>query len=95
VYVHPREIDPGQPRMTLPPLRRFKYYVGLSSAEAKVRRLLRDFRWMGARDWLAAHRAEVDARVLDVREDAAQPPAPDPALVPPAPELPAGGAYST
>jgi polysaccharide deacetylase family protein (PEP-CTERM system associated) len=87
VYVHPREIDTEQPRMELPALRRFKYYVGLASTEAKVRRLLRDFRWMGARDWLDAHRAEVDSRVLDVREHAATlPPDPDPALVPPAPE---------
>jgi len=87
VYVHPREIDPGQPRMTLPPLRRFKYYVGLASTEGKLRRLLADFRWLPARDWLAERRAEVDGRVLDVRPHAATaPPAPDPALVPPAPE---------
>jgi len=87
VYVHPREIDPEQPRMELPALRRFKYYVGLAGTEAKLHRLLRDFRWMGASDWLAAHRSEVDRRVLDVREHAAAlPPQPDPALVPPAPE---------
>jgi len=87
VYVHPREIDPGQPRMSLPPLRRFKYYVGLASAEDKLRRLLRDFHWLSAREWLSAHRAELESRVLDVREHAAAlPPAPDPALVPPAPE---------
>jgi len=87
VYVHPREIDPGQPRMELPPLRRFKYYVGLGGAEAKLRGLLRDFHWVGAGDWLEAHRREIEARVLDVREHAAsRPPNPDPASIPPAPE---------
>ena len=43
VYLHPREIDPDQPRMQLPALRRFKYYVGLRTTEAKLRSLLRDF----------------------------------------------------
>jgi len=87
VYVHPREVDPEQPRMALTAVRRFKYYVGLASTEAKLRRLLRDFRWMGARDWLDAHRAAIEPRVLDVRAHAAaRPPRPDPSLVPPAPE---------
>jgi polysaccharide deacetylase family protein (PEP-CTERM system associated) len=87
VYVHPREIDPEQPRMDLPALRSFKYYVGLSGAESKLRRLLRDFRWLGARDWLDAHREALADQVLDVRAAAAAaPPEPDPALVPPAPE---------
>jgi hypothetical protein len=72
--------------MALPPLRRFKYYVGLAGAETKLRALLRDFRWLGARDWLSAQPAA--ARPLfDVREQArAAPPDPDPTLVPPAPE---------
>ena len=87
VYVHPREIDPEQPRMELPPLRRFKYYVGLASAEAKLRRLLGEFRWVGAGEWLAAHRSQIEPLVLDVREHAAsRPPNPDPASIPPAPE---------
>jgi len=86
LYLHPREIDPGQPRMALPALRRFKYYVGLSGAEAKLRALLRDFRWLGARDWLAGQPA-AERPLFDVREQArAAPPDPDPALVPPAPE---------
>ncbi len=87
VYVHPREIDTEQPRMDLSALRSFKYYVGLATAEEKIRKLLRDFRWMGARAWLDAHAAEIEPLVLDVREHAASaPPAPDPALIPPAPE---------
>ena len=39
VYLHPRELDPEQPRMALPPVRRFKYYVGLDGVQAKVEAL--------------------------------------------------------
>ncbi len=39
-YVHPREVDPEQPRLALPWRRRFKYYVGLSGAASKLVRLL-------------------------------------------------------
>lgn len=45
-YFHPWEVDPGQPRVAEAPLRsRFRHYVGLAGMEAKVGRLLRDFRW--------------------------------------------------
>lgn len=86
VYLHPREIDPDQPRMPLPVVRRFKYYVGLRSTEGKVRRLLRDFRWLSAAGWLDTHGEALASQVLDVRADASRAvPAPDPALVPPHP----------
>jgi len=88
VYVHPREIDPGQPRMQMPLRRRFKYYVGVASTERKVERLLRDFRWTTCRDWLDAHAAQLARDVLDVRDVAAKcEPDPDPGLVPPEPEV--------
>ena len=45
LYIHPREIDPSQPRLELPPLKSFKYYVGLRSTEAKLQRLTRSFRF--------------------------------------------------
>ena len=38
-YLHPRELDPGQPRMDLPAARRFKYYVGLADVQRKLERL--------------------------------------------------------
>jgi polysaccharide deacetylase family protein (PEP-CTERM system associated) len=65
VYVHPREIDPDQPRMALPWKRRFKYYVGLRSTAAKLRALLRDLPFLPAGAWLDAHGADA---VLDLRE---------------------------
>ena len=45
LYLHPRELDPDQPRMQLPPTRRFKYYVGLDGVADKVGMLLDSFRF--------------------------------------------------
>lgn len=43
-YIHPRDLDAGQPMIAgLPLERRFKSYVGLKGAEPKLRRWLRDF----------------------------------------------------
>ena len=42
-YVHPREIDPGHPRMEMPAVRRFKSYVNLRTTEPKIRGVLKDF----------------------------------------------------
>jgi len=67
VYVHPREIDPDQPRMDLPWRRRFKYYVGLRTTEPKLRALLRDLRFVPARRWLDEHGASVADRIFDAR----------------------------
>ncbi|MGD9614501.1 MAG: XrtA system polysaccharide deacetylase [Alphaproteobacteria bacterium] len=45
-YLHPWEIDPGQPRQVQAPLRsRLRHYVNLGRTEQRLRRLLRDFRW--------------------------------------------------
>ena len=84
VYVHPREVDPDQPRMALPWKRRFKYYVGLRSTRAKMRALLREHRFTSAADWLDRHAGEIADRVLDVREVVAAH-APSPPLAPPPP----------
>lgn len=43
-YIHPRDVDAGQPRIKgLPPLRRLRSYVGLKGAERKLRRYAGDF----------------------------------------------------
>ena len=45
-YIHPRDLDAGQPVISgLSPTRKFKSYVGLKGAEAKLRRFLKDFRF--------------------------------------------------
>ena len=83
--VHPREIDPGQPRIRLPLKRRFRYYVGLRGTERKLERLLGEYRFIGARAWIRERRPEILGRVLDLREASLAHPAPDPRRIPPPP----------
>jgi polysaccharide deacetylase family protein (PEP-CTERM system associated) len=45
-YVHPREIDPEQPRLRLSLRRQFKSYVNVASTEKKVASLLADFEFV-------------------------------------------------
>ncbi len=45
-YCHPWEFDPGQPRVTTASIKtKFRHYVNLDRAEARLRRLLQDFCW--------------------------------------------------
>ena len=45
-YFHPWEVDPDQPRVAGAPLRsRLRHYTNLGTMEARLRRLLGDFRW--------------------------------------------------
>jgi polysaccharide deacetylase family protein (PEP-CTERM system associated) len=43
-YVHPREIDPQQPRLPLSLRRRFTCYVNLKTTRPKIVNILRDFK---------------------------------------------------
>lgn len=53
-YFHPWEIDPGQPRVAHAPLKsRLRHYTNIGRMEAKLERLIRDFRW-GRMDALVA-----------------------------------------
>jgi polysaccharide deacetylase family protein (PEP-CTERM system associated) len=45
-YFHPWELDPGQPRVEgLSAKTRFRHYVNLDRTQARLARLLADFRW--------------------------------------------------
>ena len=45
-YFHPWELDPEQPRVTGPGRKaRFRHYLNLKHMDARLRRLLADFRW--------------------------------------------------
>jgi polysaccharide deacetylase family protein (PEP-CTERM system associated) len=45
-YFHPWEIDPHQPRLNGASFKsRFRHYVNLNKMEARLKRLLRDFKW--------------------------------------------------
>lgn len=52
LYLHPRDIDPAQPRMKLPPHHYFRSYVGLDGCLGKVNSLLDEFRWTSFDDYL-------------------------------------------
>ena len=53
-YLHPWEIDPGQPRLRAGLLSRFRHYRNLEQTEARLERLLRDFAWGPLRALLPA-----------------------------------------
>ena len=42
-YMHPWEIDPGQPRIRVGALSRFRHYTNLGRCERRLRQLLEDF----------------------------------------------------
>lgn len=44
-YLHPWEIDPGQPRLPAGRLGRFRHYRNIEHTEARLRQLLTDFRF--------------------------------------------------
>jgi polysaccharide deacetylase family protein (PEP-CTERM system associated) len=44
-YMHPWEIDPGQPRIKASLKSRFRHYTNLARTEGRFRRLLTEFRW--------------------------------------------------
>jgi polysaccharide deacetylase family protein (PEP-CTERM system associated) len=45
IYLHPWEIDPGQPRIQAGYLSRFRHYQNLARTESRLRTLLQDFAW--------------------------------------------------
>jgi polysaccharide deacetylase family protein (PEP-CTERM system associated) len=52
-YLHPWEIDPGQPRVSgLNRISYFRHYANLARCEARFRSLLEDFSWTTLRDLL-------------------------------------------
>lgn len=44
-YLHPWEIDPGQPRIEAKPLSKFRHYNNLASCEDRLKSLLEDFKF--------------------------------------------------
>jgi polysaccharide deacetylase family protein (PEP-CTERM system associated) len=60
-YIHPREIDPGHPRLPMPVQRRFKSYVNLSTTEDKLQRIFDDFPVTTFRDFIASNNSLTEA----------------------------------
>ena len=60
-YIHPWEIDPGQPRVDgVARGYRFRHYVGLETCERRFAALLRDFRWSTMAELVVDARGESD-----------------------------------
>ena len=53
-YLHPWEVDPGQPRIQVKWFSRFRHYTNLRRCEPRLRRLLGEFRFAPMRAVLAA-----------------------------------------
>ncbi|MGH8619264.1 MAG: XrtA system polysaccharide deacetylase [Burkholderiales bacterium] len=59
-YIHPREVDPRQPRLPMGRKDHFKTYVNLRTTEPKLRRIFRDFEvttfrnYLETTNWLAS-----------------------------------------
>lgn len=88
-YIHPREINPDQPRLDLPVLKRIKYYINLASTERKLRALLQAFRFDTVSEvishvthWPRYELAGQDIRPVRDGSAAAVPPAPAPSRQP-------------
>jgi polysaccharide deacetylase family protein (PEP-CTERM system associated) len=58
-YVHPREIDPTQPRLPMSAARAFKSYVNLRTTAPKIRALLAEFEFSTLENLLTAMPARV------------------------------------
>lgn len=54
-YVHPREIDPSHPRLSMGFGREFKSYVNLKTTEPKIRRLLKEFSVTSFENFISDH----------------------------------------
>jgi polysaccharide deacetylase family protein (PEP-CTERM system associated) len=83
-YIHPREIDPAQPRLKLPWKKYFKYYVGIKGCENKLRASLNAFTFTtiaevlkSVRDWpeydLVLNSSGVKADILPARNASSGP----------------------
>jgi polysaccharide deacetylase family protein (PEP-CTERM system associated) len=68
-YVHPWEVDPGQPRLDAPWLSRLRHYRNLDQTEIRLRRLLRDFRFGPLRDVVAAVITPAPVQRLDLKQE--------------------------
>jgi polysaccharide deacetylase family protein (PEP-CTERM system associated) len=53
-YLHPWEVDPGQPRVNAGWKSRLRHYTNLDRCEARLRRLIGEFRFGRVRDVLSA-----------------------------------------
>jgi polysaccharide deacetylase family protein (PEP-CTERM system associated) len=63
VYLHPWELDPGQPRLPIGRLAQLRHSLNTSRTEGKLRRLLSDFRFRTVRDVLDGSSRQAEGAV--------------------------------
>lgn len=63
-YVHPREVDPDHPKLSMSAQRKFKSYVGLKTTKAKLEYLLAEYKFSCFRDILPVVREKQAIRLL-------------------------------
>jgi polysaccharide deacetylase family protein (PEP-CTERM system associated) len=63
VYLHPWEIDPGQPRLPVRRLAHFRHSVNIGTTASKLRRLLQEFDFAPVRDVLVGSGVMAPGRV--------------------------------
>ncbi len=51
-YVHPWEIDPGQPRLDVSRFSKFRHYNNLHKTESRLRKMLVDFKFQSMGSYL-------------------------------------------
>jgi len=64
-YLHPWEVDPGQPRLSAGLLSRFRHYRNLTETEARLRQLLQDFAFGPLRHVLAGMHASEPVNAVE------------------------------
>ncbi|HXV28511.1 MAG TPA: DUF3473 domain-containing protein, partial [bacterium] len=52
-YLHPWELDPGQPKLRIPLLKFWRHYLNLETTECKLARLLKDIQFTSIREVMA------------------------------------------
>jgi hypothetical protein len=58
-YLHPREVDPHHPRLSMGLVRRFKSYINLGSTLPKLRKLIQEQDLVTFREWLTIYSRDV------------------------------------
>jgi polysaccharide deacetylase family protein (PEP-CTERM system associated) len=61
-YLHPWELDPGQPWIRVGALDNIRHYSGLRSTEGRLRRWLGAYEWLAFRDWRTDGEVTVTSR---------------------------------
>ncbi len=67
-YLHPWEVDPGQPRLKVKWFSRFRHYNNLHKCEGRLRKLLGEFSFSTMRDVLEQQGLLEEAATASVRQ---------------------------